>query len=500
MNRTLPACLIALHVATCPCSFAQTPAAPEPVALTTTRSSFLRQVMLDSQLLTEQYERALGKAEIEVALAGDYEEARAIRERREELRALYAGTASSLATPLPLSQARMMGSAQPSGETLSGWRSNGSGAEWQNFRLVPGSYHLEFEVNMSDAPIAGSIYASSKFQPQKTATFEFNEVTLLGDSAENRRTFDIEHSPDETTFATIRVGPLNFTRSPITLRFANTSGYPANIIRIRNLRLMPVTEKNEAAAVSNPPDSTASLQQAALELKNALEESRKAASSSYLASLDAIASKEPALKNQIEAEKRRIEQGSPRSKGPSGLRAITAGAGSLNGFEDLDEALLSNEEPEAGDRFKIVHEGRTLSIRLLWVSCVPPDSHSKRVKDFASYFKIEDEDAIAVGRAAREFTAGYLRDKPLRLLLRPDRDKDGTAAALVFVPGVGLYQNILIDHGMAALALPPQDARRNATEKALIASLTARENAARRRNPPPGGWALGSDTSIDKKP
>lgn len=194
MKRRLPVMICMLQ--TCAGLLAQTPA-QEPAALTSTRAAFLRQVMADSQLLTQQYERALAKVETEVAAAGDYEEARAIRQRREQLQALYAGTVSSLATPLPLTQARMMGSAQASGETLSGWRSNGSGAEWQNFRLMPGSYHLEFEANMSDAPVAGSIYASSKFQPQHSAMFAFDEVTLLGIAEDNHRTFEITRSTDE---------------------------------------------------------------------------------------------------------------------------------------------------------------------------------------------------------------------------------------------------------------------------------------------------------------
>ncbi|MGV3659518.1 MAG: hypothetical protein ACO1TE_05020, partial [Prosthecobacter sp.] len=215
----------------------------DPPALATTRVGFLRQVMTESQLLTEQYERALAKAEAEVAATGDYEEARAISQRRRQLHALYAGTASSLSTPLPLAQARLMGASQTAGEMITGWRSTGSGAEWQNFRLVPGTYHLEFEANMSDAAVAGSIYASSKFQPQQSAAFQFSEMTLLGASSENRRTFEIPRSPDETTFMPVRVGPLNLARTPLTLSLTCTAGYPANIIRIRNLRLVPVTEE-----------------------------------------------------------------------------------------------------------------------------------------------------------------------------------------------------------------------------------------------------------------
>ncbi len=500
MNFRLPALMLVLQAGSTPFLQAQTPAPVEPAALTTTRAAFLRQVMTDSQLLTEQYERALAKTETEVAAAGDYEEARAIRQRREQLQALYAGTASSLATPLPLAQARMMGSAQASGETLSGWRSNGSGAEWQNFRLLPGSYHLEFEANMSDAPVAGSIYASSKFQPQKTALFEFDEVTLLGNAAENHRTFEIARSTDETTFTTVRVGPLNFTRTPVTLHFAAASGYPANIIRLRNLRLVPVTEEPAPAVESPVTNSTTAMQQASAALKAAINDARSTATTHYLAELQTLAKTKPDLKEQVDAEARRIQRLSDQKTGPTGIRAISTVGGSLNGFEDLSDAHLSDDEPLSGERFSIVHEGRTLPVRLLWVDCAPVEENDPAVDRFAKHFNLENEDAVATGRAAREFTAGYLRDKPLRLLIRPDRDKDGTFAALLFLPDVGLYQNVLVDHGLAAAVPPPRDQRRSVMERAFLSTLLAREAAAKSRKPPPGAWALSIDANGGKKP
>ena len=489
MKRHLPVLIFALHA--CAALRAQT-TAPEPAALSATRAAFLRQVMVDSQLLTQQYERALAKVETEVAAAGDYEEARAIRQRREQLQALYAGTVSSLATPLPLTQARMMGSAQASGETLSGWRSDGSGAEWLNFRILPGSYHLEFEANMCDAPVAGSIYASSKFQPQQTALFEFDEVTLLGIAAENHRTFEITRSTDETTFGTVRVGPLSFSRNPVTLRFAATDGYPANIIRIRNLRLVPVTD-TAASGTAAPPlatNSTTAMQQASATLKDAIDAARKTATSNHLNELRDLATTKPELKEQIDAEIRRMQHLAEPKAGRTGIRGIATTGDGFSGFEDISDARLAEEEPVSGERFKVVHEGRTLMVRLLWVDCAPLEDDDSGVKRFAKHFDIENEDVLAVGRAARDFTASYLRDKPLRLLIRPNRDKDGTMAALLFLPNVGLYQNVLVDHGLAAVVPPANDKQRNAMERAFLGTLEAHENSAKNRKPAPGAWAL----------
>lgn len=496
MKLLRPATLLLTLACTC-LLHAQT----EPAALTAARAAFLRQVMTDSQLLTEQYERALAKAEAEIAATDDYEEARAIRQRREQLRSLYSGTASSLATPLPLAQARMTGSAQYSGETLSGWRSGGSGAEWQNFRLVPGRYQLEFEASMSDAPVAGNISASSKFQPQASASFEFHEVTLLSTAGDNRRTFEITRSEDETTFAPVRAGPYTFTRSPLTLRFAASTGYPANVIRVRNLRLVPYSEEASAAADPAPPATTALLQQAGASFKVALEDVQKIAVDAYLSALNQLAATKPALKDQIEAETRRVQKRSDPRKGFSGLRAIAASSSvTLDGFEDISDAYFADEQPDTGDRFRITHEGQTLDVRLLWIDCAPLAESDPGVKRFAKHFHIESDDAIAIGRVAREFTAGYLHDKPLRLLIRPDRDKDGTVAALLFVPDVGLYQSVLVDHGLAAVNAPPRDEKRTSTEKALIEALSKDEEAARSRKQPPGAWALATETEGGRKP
>ena len=498
MKHPLPVLIFALQASVA--LPAQTPA-QEPAALTATRTAFLRQVMADSQLLTQQYERALAKVETEVATAGDYEEARAIRQRREQLQALYTGTVSSLATPLPLTQARMMGSAQAAGETLSNWRSDGSGAEWQNFRLMPGSYHLEFEANMSDAPVAGSVYASSKLQPQQTALFEFDEITLLGIAEENHRTFEVTRSTDEITFTTVRVGPLSFSRNPVTLRFAATDGYPANIIRIRNLRLVPVTDAAAASTTAPPPtSSTTAMQQASAALKDAIEAAMKVAKAKYLDELNDLAVTKPALKEQIEAETRRMQRLGNQKSGQTGIRAITTTGGGFSGFEDISDARLADEEPISGERFKVVYEGRTVPVRLLWIDCAPLEEDDPGVKRFARHFDIEDEDAVAVGRAAREFTAGYLRDKSLRLLIRPDRDKDGTMAALLFLPNVGLYQNVLVDHGLAAVVPPPSDKQRNAMERAFLGTLSAHETNAKNRKPAPGAWALSADPNQGKQP
>jgi len=265
---------------------------------------------------------------------------------------------------------------------------------------------------------------------------------------------------------------------------------------------VPITDDTPATPVPAAPTSaTVTMQQAAAGLKSSLETARTSAITAYLASLQKLASLQPALKEQVEAEIRRVQKQGGQGKGATtGLRAITSTSSGLDGFESIADAQLADELPVSGERFKIVHEGRVLPVRLLWIDCAPADESDAGVKRFSKHFGIDEEDTVSLGRFAREFTAGYLSGKPLRLLVRPDRDKDGTLAALLFLPDVGLYQNVLVDHGLAAVVPPPPDPRRDAAEKALIATLESRENAARRHQPPAGAWALASQPEGGGKP
>jgi len=461
-----------------------------PPDITAARNLLLTQALADSQRITEQYVLALSAREAALAAAGDYEEAKHFQQRRAQLQSLYFGsTVDSHAIVLPLTAARLVGSIQASGDILSNWRSNGSGAEWSQFRLTPGRYHLEFEANMIDAPVA---FASAKMQPQEKASFTFAEVTQLinGGTGTNTATFEITQSADETTFIPVQTGPLTFTRSPITLRLVANSGYPANLIRLRNLRLVPVTE---TATVSAPIEAAAALQTVRDDLAAELLVSQKKAIDDYRNTLSALTASKPALKEAITAEAQRLDrltarrQSTPLLSPPAAFATATS---SLQDFDILTGAMLADGPPTAGDRFKVIHDGKTIPVRLLWVASPPPVSDTKSIPQLAKHFGIESAAAVSIGRLARDFTDQYLRAKPLRLLAYPQPDRDGTLAVLVVLQDIGLYQNVLIDQGLAAVQSPPSVNKAAVTENALLSSLIAREEAIRKRSSPPGAWAL----------
>lgn len=472
---------------------AQTPPAADPAPLAAARAIFLRQVLADSQTLTEQYERALAKIEQELAEAADYEEARLVQQRRSELKALYAAgdpvLAQSLSTPLLPSQARFIGSTEMRGDLITGWRTSNSGVEWNNIRLNPGRYYLELEANLIELPSLPGVLVPGRSQPTESAAFDFFEVSLLPGAAENRRSFEIKLSQDDTTFETLKIGPVTFTRSPITLRLVTPAGYPGNLLRVRNLRLLPATE--EAPTIQAPVAAGPSLEDLKKSLNADLTAVQKPLIDAYMQSLRALAAATPALRDSVSAETRRMVKLMETSPGQvTGPLRILGGAGSLGGYEDLDGAKYVTDPANTGDSFWVTHEERKIRVRLLWVLCAPVNvADTATARQLGRHFGIAQEtDLGPLARTAQEFTAGYLEGKALRILLRPGENKDGSRDALVFLPETGLYQNVLVDQGLAAV-VPPRE-RRGMMENGLFEALQNREAAARRQKPAPGAWGL----------
>jgi endonuclease YncB( thermonuclease family) len=173
------------------------------------------------------------------------------------------------------------------------------------------------------------------------------------------------------------------------------------------------------------------------------------------------------------------------------LSRILSQNGGVAGFENLDNARLVTADTVSGDHLVIEHEGQRLPIRLLWIRCAPMDEKDDFRKALSKYFGMDLDGTSALARTAREFSMGYLDGKPLRLLLRPGKDKDGSQAALLFLPDVGLYQNVLVQQGLAAVQTPAKEIRRGIVENSLISTLLELEESAKRLKN--GAWSLGTE-------
>jgi endonuclease YncB( thermonuclease family) len=339
--------------------------------------------------------------------------------------------------------------------------------------------------------MSGSSF-SVRSQPQEKVSFSFYELSLLPGAQENRRTFDIVLSKDDTTFTPLRIGPMNFTRSPVTVRLTPSAGYPGNLVRLRQMRL--VLAQDDAITAAPMADNGDALNQAKMRLLEDLASAYKNVIAGYDEKLKTLSKTSSGLSDEIAAETKRLEMlrnEELAQRGDKPLTRILAKMGGVAGFEDIEGAKLIVDTATSGDHLIIEHEGQRIAVRLLWLECAPLNTADESRKGFAKHFSIESASTEALAHAAREFTIGYLSGKPLRLLIRPGKDKDGSQAALVFLPDVGLYQNVLVDQGLAAVRPPVKELPRGLMERSLLGTLLEREaNAKRLKN---GAWALASE-------
>lgn len=459
------------------------------------RTSFQRRVLIDSQTLAEQFERALGRLEFELAESGDYDQAAQVKRRRIELQSLFQPSDSSIADSLaiPLSSRFMRGTGMlvNADSSINGWRSGSSYAEWASIKIKPGDYYLEFEYLMTENPqtTSGGIHA------EETAVLEFFEVSQLADSSQNRRSFELNLSSSAEEWTSLKVGPVRYTRSPVTLRLIGSEGYPNNQIRLRNIRLTPQVAEQppsgvEPASVGSP---NAPLTRAREGFSNDLKLAYEPVLAAHLEKLNSLMEQYPEWQKFIRSEVNQAEQRKALmiERGRADLPRPMASFGGIVGFQDLEGVNLVEHPENTGDRLRLRHDGREFAARLLWVRCADPMPTPQQENDnpFAKHFGIDPDDAVLFGRAAKDFSDDYLRGKVFRVLARNVPEADGEVPVLIFLPEVGLFQNILLDQGLAALDI---EINRDAgtLERALMRSVADRAAAARRRSPRPGAWAL----------
>ena len=487
----------------------------EPPALTAARAQFLSGVVLASKQLSDQFSNALAKLEDELAAAGDYEEAIKVQTRRKEVEA---SVGSAGATPLSqpgvaLSPNTAKTSAAVTVEdgALTGWRTAGNYAEWSLQKLTPGRYTLQFGYTSTESKASDSSLLA-RATTADVVKFKFSEVSLLAAATASTRLLELPLSKDPATYTPLVTEPISIARTSITFRLESMQSTPANAIRIKDIRLVPVEDRPAATSVPSVTAAVSGGQQDIDALKQIytrqLASARSPIITDYLARLKSLAAqpafaKDRDLVEEIEAEQRRITEmnagpsdknkGGIRRRGPAGV------AGGLDGFDDITDARLVNDPANSAERFKVEHEGRTFFVKLAWVRCPPVAPDDKEALQLAMrHFKIDEDEALAVGRMAQEFTIGYLEDRPLRLLVRTKKEKkngDDASPALVFLDDIGLFQTALVQRGLAAVVFPPGLDHKSTMENGMMRMLTEQEQKAMKRRPAPGAWSFTAEAA-----
>lgn len=462
-----------------------------PSSLDELRQSFHQRVRLASGSLNDYYDKALASLETSLAALGDYEQARAVKARRADLAALGSDTPPTLpGLPLLIEKARLSGSVLATSDSLQGWRTSNCTAEWILPRFTPGLYQVQLTYLMAPRkpapPSPGASPPRVPDAPLPQVPFLFRESSLLASAVKNSLPLALEMTAASEFKPVTLAGQVELTRAPVVLQLVCKAACPLNEIIIRDLKLVPVPVVPPSADAEAAPALPLLDEFKQLQVAQAgkIAEAQKPVIEAYLTSLAALSAPLPEVADAIAQEQQRVRQllAGKTPKRPTGLR--------LDNFEELSDARFVPDPANTGDIFKIEHQGHEHRIRLAWISCPPLDPAGQRsLKTAQDRFGITANAALTLARNAQEFTALYLEGRPLRLLLRRDRKGSDFTPALLFIEDIGLFQNVLIDHGLAVVD-PPAGKDRNPLEAALLAGLHEREAKARKQSPAPGGWGL----------
>ncbi|HSI62044.1 MAG TPA: hypothetical protein VLE43_02965 [Candidatus Saccharimonadia bacterium] len=500
-------------------TFAQTtpaPADPMPLELQQKRQQFMTRALTGSQTLSEQFAKALAALAKEAGANGDYELALKAQQRRENLAVLYSGTVegSSISNVIVLraADARVSGSVNydRTRDVLSAWKTAGSMASWDVSRVVPGSYDVVLTYGVADfgdPPNRASLNAAP---PDLTTggNFEFFEDSSLAGAAANRRSGLVSSTGGWGEFSTMTLPAIQLTRSGtrLSLKISSAKG-DGGVMHLKEIRLTPA---KPVSAVTPAPvldengqpvpqvDELTKLRQDHIER---LRQKLAPISLDYtgkLSSLSAGLAGNTDAVEELQTEVRRVERLGDNPRTLLQLRDRSRPAAALaDGLHEIRDARYLPAPDNTGDKFMVTCNGETFPVRLLWVSCpLPAPSSGAETLSTTGYFGITAEDSVAIGVMARDFTAEYLKDKPLRLLTRGFKDPQGVLLVTVNPEEMGDFAGVLVDNGLAMVQQPTGKTRAaRLAEESSLTALRDREAAARARHIPPGAWSRTTETT-----
>lgn len=477
------------------------PAVPsaEPEALAKLRAEYQFRARTSATTLNEYFTRYLSSLELIAASSGDYEQAQAVRLRLEGLAPVGGSSASAagteIATEIIPAVDKFTGGVTLEEASFTGWRSPTSAAEWTLRKIPPGKYAVEVTYAMTDLP-ALSI---TRGAPLVAVDFVIREASLIG--AENKQTLPFATTVEGEKRSIRSVGTLDLSRPPVTLRLAPMLSTPGNRIVISSVKLIAVAVPSASApqvtAAGATPvkpvwaDELASLRTAH---ESRLASLRKPLVEAYTERLTALAAStsktdEDTL-DRLHDEKGRVARlltgKSPPPKGKARPALLE-----LDDYETLEGAHFVVDPANTGDRFKIEHNGQQLWLRLAWVAVAsdPEAAPDKRHGHIAAErFGTSKTDTAELAKAARYFTELYLQGRDLRINTHGRKAPDGSLFGIVFIEQIGMFQNVLLDQGLAVVDAPPPKKDSNGLELELLKTLREHENNAMRQVPPIGGW------------
>jgi hypothetical protein len=449
--------------------------AKEPESLSKLRRHYEVKANVAAAELKRFYAAKLDELEGQLVAAGDYAQAKAVRAEGDALRSISQSEDSVIA--LALDEAQVTALKEEEG-ALTDWKST-SVVEWSALRVPEGEYRVEIELS--------AVQSASELPDGELILEEVSELNLTQKSQVVFKLKDLPRSAAGGPVKLSAVAVLDLRRMPVTLRLGVSKAIKTQEITLYAVDLVLKPKPLAATAKSVAGELTGLLAQQQEQL-NALEQRHVKV---YQAELQKLAEQAvPELKEQVKVEMERLAQSAvpvARRKGKLGVGGEALG---LDQLTELEGARYVKDAANRGDFFKIEHGGKSRWIKLALVLCPPLEpTPSHALKQTVERFRVSPTDAVSLGESAAEFTEFQLKDQPLRVLVRErekGKEKNAEAeVALVFVPAVGLLQNLLIDVGLAVVDEMPVKQR-----SPLKRALEEREQHIRNSPTPLGGWAL----------
>ena len=488
--------------------------APEPAEITQFRQQFGARALSGARTLSEQFANALGTLAKEAGVTGDYETALKAQRRREELAELFSSTLNepTLSNVMVLRPAdARVGSTvsyDRAKDVLLGWKTVGCLATWDVPRVVAGRYDVTITYAVAEVGESNSRLTSLTTPDLSTGgDFEFYEDSSLTGASANRRTGSVSSTGGWDETATLVLPAINLTRSSarLGLKITRTRG-SGGVMHLKEIRLTPAKATGPAPApeldANGEPipqvDAFTALQKAHHERMRQTLSPIVTDYSGKLTTLAAALTGDADAADELRNEVRRVERQADNPQALLAIREKNRPASALpDGVHEMADARFVAAPSNTGDKFMVTCNGEQFPVRLLWVACAPPGSEPlAEVQAFAQYFSLSTEDTVILGHQARDFTAEYLKEKPLRLLTRGVKDAQGALLVSVNPEGMGDYAGVLVDNGLAMISKPVAKTKAaRIHEDAALGALLGREAAARARIIPPGAWARSEDPS-----
>lgn len=192
------------------------------------------------------------------------------------------------------------------------------------------------------------------------------------------------------------------------------------------------------------------------------------------------------------------QQEKPRWEAPSRSATAPAASGRTGAYQTFTDCRFEDHHQNDGDSFRVrFPDGRVEQFRLYFVDCPESDfrtyrggaNNHQRIHEQAATFGISDEQAVRIGKRAKERIYELIARKPFVLHTRwEDPFGDHRYHAFVSTAGGRPLEEALVGEGLARIHTKGADLPDGTSQKAYQSRLRRIEDEARKARR--GAWGM----------